>query len=839
MLDDLITVAPLGQDNADKAETKRMSPGFLGIKEFLQEIFEGARGYIWTTAFESFATGENWHGSGGGPGLTGWEQRFPTMDADMFFAIGLMGEGETRRSNTGVVSQPLLIVDDVGTKVSRADWDALFAVGCPLPTARIETSPGNETWIWALDGDASDPVRWQDLALIRAWLIERKLTDEVMDPARYVRLPGGWNSKPKYRGADGLGAPPRVSLVDWRPPSVAGRVSVDELGAAIVGGGLAGWRTSPVPVRSAGARATLTAGQLAAGGGGALARTADLGKPDALLRLALEIGLSPRQVRAGVVEADCPNMAAHTTRAETGFAFLGDGLMQCQHASCQGQNTVSFREMMLDRLAGVLGSERLAGEWWALEQVRDAGGFDDVLEATTVADGMAAARAGRVQREEAAAAAQNHAALVASPFAPVTARVAAQIPPRQFLYGKSATAGFISFLVAPGGAGKSSLAMVEAVAMASGKELLEGEKPVRPLKVWMHNAEDDTDEMERRRVAVLLKYGLTHAHLNGNLFMTSGREMKLQLARTGRDGPELVPGVLDGLVERIKTEKIDVLILDPLGALHTLPENSNEAANLLLGGLREVAHRTKAAMVILHHTGKAAATDMDAAGAGASRGASAFVDGARFVRQMVTMSDKEALRYGIKDEDRKDYLRIENGKANLVRAEGGRWVRKVNVALRNGAGLWPLGDHVGVVERWTPPSGRGTTSDLALVQTAIGAAATPPRFDQRAEDWVGFLVAGALGLDIGPAGAAQKDRTAKQAAAHARVRALLDGWFEDGGLVRAKERDPSSRKEREVVLCGKPAFPFNSAQDALPDAPHDLALDLALDEDAENAGRAI
>ncbi len=379
-----------------------LSSGWDGIAEFLGEIFGSARGKIWTTAFESFATGENWNGSAF---LPGWETRFPTMDADMFFAIGLMGEGETRRSNTGVVSQPLLIVDDVGTKVSRADWDALFAVGCPLPTARIETSPGNETWIWALDGDASDPVRWQDLALIRAWLIERKLTDEVMDPARYVRLPGGWNSKPKYRGADGLGAPPRVSFVDWRPPSVFGRVSVDELGAAIVGGGLAGWRTSPVPVRSAGARATLTAGQLAAGGGGALARTADLNKPDALLRLALEIGLSPRQVRGGVVEADCPNMGSHTTRADTGFAFLGDGLMQCNHASCQGHNTVSFREMMLDRLAGVLGSERAAGEWWALEQVRDAGGLDDGGEAATVAAAMASARAERVQREEAAAAA--------------------------------------------------------------------------------------------------------------------------------------------------------------------------------------------------------------------------------------------------------------------------------------------------------------------------------------------------------------------------------------------------------------------------------------------------
>lgn len=414
-------------------------------------------------------------------------------------------------------------------------------------------------------------------------------------------------------------------------------------------------------------------------------------------------------------------------------------------------------------------------------------------------------------------AATNAAAITGSSFAPVGPIAPRQIPPRQWLYGFTAIAGYLSFLVAPGGAGKSALAMVRAVAMAAGRELLLGEKPTRAMRVWMHNAEDDKDEMDRRLAATLMHFRLTDADLNGNLFMTSGRDMKLQLARMGRDGPEIVPGVVDALVERLLSAKIDVLILDPLGALHTLPENSNEAANLLLGAMREIVHRAGVAVIVLHHAGKAAATNMDAAGAGASRGASAYVDGARVVEQLVRMTEKEAGQFGIADADRRDFLRVENGKANLARAENGRWLRMVDVALGNGAGLWPLGDRVGVVERWTPPTtSPGTASDLARVQTAILAAPRRPRADPRSLEWVGWLVGEILGLDMGEPTARKEDRTPAQAGALARVKAMVTTWVRDGGLVTRHERDEDTRKIVRVVLSGQPAV---LSGPAAPDAP--------------------
>ncbi|WP_197646317.1 AAA family ATPase [Tabrizicola soli] len=415
-------------------------------------------------------------------------------------------------------------------------------------------------------------------------------------------------------------------------------------------------------------------------------------------------------------------------------------------------------------------------------------------------------------------AARISAVILSATFAPVASITGNRIPPRRWLYGRSVIAGFLSFLIAPGGAGKSALAMVRAVAMAAGRELLEGEKPVRPLRVWVHNAEDDLGEMERRLAATLQHFGMFHADLNDNLFMTSGRGMKLQLARTGRDGPEIVPGVVDALVERLVTTKLDVLILDPLGALHTLPENSNEAANLLSGALREVAHRADVAVVVLHHAGKAAAMDMDAAGAGASRGASAFVDAARVVEQVVRMTTDDAKNFGIAAADRRDYLRVENGKANLARAEGGRWLRMADVPLGNGVGLWPLGDRVGVVESWTPKPVTGTPTDLARVQAALMASSRPLRADQRSPEWIGWKVAEVMGLNTGGPSTSKEDRTPDQATALARVRAIVAGWVQSGGLVERQELDADTRKKHRFVFIGQPAIVLDT--DAV-DSPSD------------------
>jgi hypothetical protein len=63
----------------------------------------------------------------------------------------------------------------------------------------------------------------------------------------------------------------------------------------------------------------------------------------------------------------------------------------------------------------------------------------------------------------------------------------AGIPPREFLFGRHYQRRTVSGTVAPGGTGKSSLVMVEAIAMATGRDLL-GEGAKVPLKAGITTA---------------------------------------------------------------------------------------------------------------------------------------------------------------------------------------------------------------------------------------------------------------------------------------------------------------------------------------------------------------
>jgi len=78
--------------------------------------------------------------------------------------------------------------------------------------------------------------------------------------------------------------------------------------------------------------------------------------------------------------------------------------------------------------------------------------------------------------------------------------------------------------LAPGGTGKSSLVMVEAVSMATGRALL-GEAPPDRMRVWYHNGEDNYTELQRRVAGICQYYEVPMTELEGWFFMTSGTEV--------------------------------------------------------------------------------------------------------------------------------------------------------------------------------------------------------------------------------------------------------------------------------------------------------------------------
>jgi hypothetical protein len=224
----------------------------------------------------------------------------------------------------------------------------MFLKGFPEPTFRIETSPGNETWLWKLEGDTRSPEHNTGLALIRAYMIERGLTDALHDSTRYLRLPWGHNSKPHYRTDKGRA--PAVGYTDCSPEKSA---TLDQIGRVLIGRD--DWRDADVPLSAQ------TSGAMAAAGGGSRPRHADM--DDAMVQMAAVIGLEPKQRVKGVVDALCPNFAEHGARAETGFSFIGSGgECFCHHASCSELKTPDFLRMIRCRYEEDVASLNKAGK---------------------------------------------------------------------------------------------------------------------------------------------------------------------------------------------------------------------------------------------------------------------------------------------------------------------------------------------------------------------------------------------------------------------------------------------------------------------------------------------
>jgi hypothetical protein len=73
----------------------------------------------------------------------------------------------------------------------------------------------------------------------------------------------------------------------------------------------------------------------------------------------------------------------------------------------------------------------------------------------------------------------------------------AKLPPREWLYASHYQRGQVTATIGPGGAGKSSVDLVEALVMATARDLL-GEQPTQRCRVWIHNGDDDKQEMDRR-----------------------------------------------------------------------------------------------------------------------------------------------------------------------------------------------------------------------------------------------------------------------------------------------------------------------------------------------------
>lgn len=375
-----------------------------------------------------------------------------------------------------------------------------------------------------------------------------------------------------------------------------------------------------------------------------------------------------------------------------------------------------------------------------------------------------------------------------APSSPITATAFKWIDPktlprREFAYGSHFIRKYVSVTVSPGGLGKTSASIAEAMAMVSGRALL-GTKPPKRLRTWIFNAEDPRDEMERRIMAACIHYKLKPADLEGHLFLDSGREQELVVAiEDKKAGVRIQQPIVEAVVEQIERNGIDVMIVDPFVSTHGVNENDNGAIDKVAKLWAQIADYTNCSIDIVHHLRKVAdreATVEDA------RGAVSLIGAARSVRVLNRMSEEQAGEAGIDKADRFGYFYTTYGKSNLTPlSHKAEWRHLVSTPLGNGTGLAQPQDFAPVVTEWQWPSAEDVAGDLTEDQRAsilAAVSASDYKKSPKAKNWVGGAVAYAVGLDL-------DDNVQRKRAA-----SLVSALMREGALVEREERDPVRRE---------------------------------------------
>jgi hypothetical protein len=272
----------------------------------------------------------------------------------------------------------------------------------------------------------------------------------------------------------------------------------------------------------------------------------------------------------------------------------------------------------------------------------------------------------------------------------------AQIPKRQWLYGRHYVRKHVTATVAPGGGAKTASKLVEAVSIAIGRDLLDGSKPIDRLRVWYWNGEDPLEEIERRIAAICVYYKIDPQELKGWLFIDSGRDTPICLATENRAGVNFNGEVINAINETLERNKLDVMILDPFISVHRVSENNNPLIDRVVKLLGEIANEKNCSIEIAHHVRKPSMGQHELT-ADDARGGGAIVNAVRSCQVLNRMSVKEAEQARIEQDQRFRYFRVDSGKQNLAPPEKAKWRYLESIDL-------PNCDNVQVVESWQYPS---------------------------------------------------------------------------------------------------------------------------------------
>ena len=360
------------------------------------------------------------------------------------------------------------------------------------------------------------------------------------------------------------------------------------------------------------------------------------------------------------------------------------------------------------------------------------------------------------------------------------------IPPRQWLLGTAFCREFVSGLIAPGAGAKTSLRIVQALALASQRSLT-GEHVFVRCRVLFICLEDGMTELRRRIRAAMIHHRVAREEVKGYLFLTAPARIKVA-QRDPKTGA-VSEGDLDRAIRAFVDENgIDLVIIDPVKKAHSLEENSNDDMDAVVTIMTRLAIEKNIAVDVLSHERKGTG---EAGDANRARGASSLKDGGRLMYTSTWMSEEERDGFNLTEEERRLLFRVDSAKVNLAPpATTAQWFRLVGVRLENGDGAYPSGDTVQAVERWTPPAlfdGLATT-DLNKALDKLRAGMSDGRRYSAAPSAKGRAAWRVL-QEVCP------NKTEQQ------CRAVIKTWVKSKLLTIGSYYDERERKENEGIIA--------------------------------------
>lgn len=379
----------------------------------------------------------------------------------------------------------------------------------------------------------------------------------------------------------------------------------------------------------------------------------------------------------------------------------------------------------------------------------------------------------------------------------------ATIPPRDWIVPGLLLKKNVTMLVAPPGSGKSLLTLQIAIMVATGMSW-GGWNPRKQCKVLVINSEDDFDEMRRRLYAAAQEMGVDQESLIGRVFLAETPEsIVIARLKTGTRTIVRTP-LLEQLVQLIQANDIGCVMVDPFAETFEADENSNSEVKWAAVLWREVCRRTDSALELVHHSRKYA--DDMAGEADVTRGGGSLIGVARILCTLFTMTEAEARTMGVPVDQRTDYVRFDDAKANHSRRGAVRWFKKNSVTIPNAKGTVP-GDEVGALVPWKPDLMEGIT-EIVLAELRdtinngvldqfnkpIGSYFTISTAGRNNERWVGHVLIATLGCD------------------EMRAKAILKEWTKLGWIETFDYQDLNQRKTLSGVRCSAANWPQNKGQ---------------------------